>query len=339
MAPPPPPPPPSSGGIAPADVLVVANSADQRSAAWATAYATAWGIPTSNIVTVNAGTAHEASTANANAIRTAVEARRLQYTVLAFEYPSRIAGQSITSFVTFGQRNVSALTASPLFGYTGFRPRADKGVAPSFLLVSDRYIRRDAHGTRPSGQAIMVLAKDAPSSGNPRGSARAGQTATGLTVWDMRATAIGGGTNACNWINNGCFLSAFRPGTTPIVAAYQSMFGLDIDGGAVWAKGFYGDHVTSFGGFLPGGNAPTYLNGNGQTALVYHLERGASLSVGSVSEPWQGASGGLAQQFVRADLFHPRFMSGLPVGVAAWSAVQSPDRMLFAGDGLCAPFR
>jgi len=27
-----------------------------------------------------------------------------------------------------------------------------------------------------------------------------------------------------------------------------------------------------------------------------------------------------------------------PVGVAAWAAVRSPDRMIFAGDGLCAPF-
>ena len=33
-----------------------------------------------------------------------------------------------------------------------------------------------------------------------------------------------------------------------------------------------------------------------------------------------------------------RFVSGLPVGVAAWSAIECPDRMLVAGDGMCAPF-
>jgi hypothetical protein len=103
--------------------------------------------------------------------------------------------------------------------------------------------------------------------------------------------------------------------------------------GVTWRPGYYGDHVTSFGGFLPG-NATTYTNSKGQTALTWHLDRGASMSVGSVSEPWQGGSGSLAQQFVNVSIFHPQFLAGTPVGVAAWSAVQSPDRMLFAGDPL-----
>lgn len=326
----PPPPPPSTGGISPADVTIVANSADPSSAALATAYASAWGIPSSNIVTVNAGSAHGGTAAQGNAIRTAVTSAARQFTALCFEYPSRIGEQSITSFVTFGQRSVSSLTVSTLFGYTGLKPFTDKGLRPSWLVLKSAYIRKDAHGTNPSGQAILHLAKDTPSQGNLRGSARAGQTATGLTVWDLRSTAIGGGNNVCNWINNGCFLTGYKPGTTPIVAGYQSNYVLGSDG-AVWAKGFYGDHVTSWGGYLPTGN-------DGQTPLTYHLDRGASLSVGSVAEPWQGTGGSLSRQFTRVDLFHPRFLSGLPVGVAAWSAVECPDRMLIAGDGLCAPF-
>jgi hypothetical protein len=58
------------------------------------------------------------------------------------------------------------------------------------------------------------------------------------------------------------------------------------------------------------------------------------MSVGSVSEPFQGSGGSLAQQFVNVSLFHPLFVGGTPVGVAAWSAVQAADRMLFAGDPL-----
>lgn len=332
------PPPTTNSEIAPADVLVVSNSADPRSASWATAYATAWGIPAANIVAVNAGASHDASTTSANAIRTAVEARRLQYTVLAFEYPSRVGQQSITSYVTFGQRSVSSLTASPLYNYTGVKPRTDKGVAPSFLLISGNYIRRDAHATRPTGQSILLLAKDVASQGNPRGSARAAQATTGVAVWDNRSISnIGSGSNACNYISNGCWVSTRKPGTTPIVAAYQSMFQLGDDGGAVWAKGFYGDHVTSFGGYLP--VVSNGVNAQSQTPLTYHLDRGASMSVGSVSEPWQGANGSLVQQFVDVRIFHPLFMAGRPVGVAAWAAVQSPDRMLFAGDPMCAPMR
>lgn len=334
-----PPPPGVTGTFNPNDVLVVSNSADPRSAGWASAYAQAWGIPSANVISVNAGSGDVASAATVNGIRSAVNARAPQITVLAWAYPSRVDnGQSITDAVDFGIVNPGNLTVSPLFNYTGLRPRADKGFGKSFLLVDGKYIRRDAHATRPSGQAILHLAKDSPSQGNPRGSARAGQTAAGVTVWDMRATAIGGGQNACNYINNGCFLSQFRPGTTPIIAAYQSNFYLAEDGGIAWAKGFYGDHVTSVGGVLPPGAPPAFVNGAGQTCFVYHLERGASMSVGSVVEPWQGAGGSLTRQFVRVDLFHPRFVGGLPVGAAAYSAVECPGRMLFAGDPLCAPF-
>ena len=233
---------------------------------------------------------------------------------------------------------MSALTASPLYNYTGVKPRTDRGVAPSFLLVNSAYIRRDAHATRPTGQSILLLAKDVNSQGNPRGSARAAQSTTGVTVWDNRSVSnIGSGSNACNYISNGCWVATRKPGSTPIVAAYQSMFQLGDDGGAVWAKGFYGDHVTSFGGYLP--VISNGVNAQSQTPLTYHLDRGASMSVGSVSEPWQGANGSLVQQFVDVRIFHPLFMAGRPVGVAAWAAVQSPDRMLFAGDPMCAPMR
>lgn len=339
-------PPPSGSVIDPNDVLVVWNTADARTQAWATSYATAWGIPSGNVISINAGTSHDATTTIATAIRTAVQAKGEEFTVLAWEYPSRVGSQSITSLVTFGPRNVSSLTVSPLYNYTGVKPRTDKGVAPSFLLVNGNYIRKDAHGSRPTGQSFLLLAKD--SSGSPRGVARKGQTATGVTVWDNTVPiqrpgkpdfTMGTGFNACNYLSTLCFLDVRKPSTVPVLAAYQSMYELGDPGAVVWAKGFYGDHVTSFGGFLPGGAAPTYKNGQNQTALTYHLEKGASMSVGSVSEPWQGANGSLAQQFVNVSVFHPLFLSGKPVGVASWAAVQCPDRMLFAGDPLCAPFK
>lgn len=340
-APPPPPPPPTSE-IDIADVLVVVNANDPTSGAAAQAYMTAWGISSNNLLSVSLGSADELTSASQLAsARQLINARAKQYTVLAFRAPSRYAGgQSITSAITFGPRSVGALTPSPLFGYTGVKPRTDKGVAPSFLLIKGSYTRRSAHGTRPSGQALMLLAKDSQSQGNPRGSARASQTASGLTVWDNRSlSSVGSGVNTCNFLSNLCFRPERRPGTTPIVAGYQSMFALGDPGDAVWAPGFYGDHVTSFGGILPEGAPPSYINGNGQTSLVWHLEKGACMSVGSVNEPWQGSGGNLSRQFVRVDLFHPLFIGGKPVGVAAWASVECPDRMLFAGDGLCATFR
>jgi hypothetical protein len=329
------PPPSTALGINPADVCVVVNTNDPTSAAMATAYMSAWGIPLANLVNVSLGTGEDLTNATTlNTARTAINAKGRQFTVLAFSVPSRYAGQqSITSAITFGNRSVSNMTVSSLYQYTGMMPRSDKGVAPAVLLRSANYIRRDAHGTRPTGQSILVLAKD--QSGTPRGSARAAQGITGVTVWDNRSLSnVGTGGNACNWISNDCWVSTRKPGTTPIIAGYQSMFQLGGDGGAVWAKGFFGDHVTSTGGTLP--------TGAGQTPLTYHLDRGASMTAGTVVEPWQDSSGNspgsLVEQFVDVRIFHPLFVGGSPVGVAAWAAVKCPDRTLFVGDLMCAPF-
>jgi hypothetical protein len=329
------PPPSTASGINPADVCVVVNTNDPTSAAMATAYMTAWGIPLANLVNVSLGTGEDLTNATTlNTARTAINAKGRQFTVLAFSVPSRYAGQqSITSAITFGNRSVSNMIVSSLYNYTGMMPRSDKGVAPAVLLRSANYIRRDAHGTRPTGQSILVLAKD--QSGTPRGSARAAQGITGVTVWDNRSLSnVGTGGNACNWISNDCWVSTRKPGTTPIIASYQSMFQLGADGGAVWAKGFYGDHVTSTGGTLP--------TGAGQTPLTYHLDRGASMTAGTVVEPWQDSSGNspgsLVEQFVDVRIFHPLFVGGSPVGVAAWAAVKCPDRTLFVGDLMCSPF-
>ena len=329
------PPPSTASGINPNDVCVVVNTQDPTSAAMATAYMSAWGIPLANLVNVSLGTAEDLTTAaTLNTARTAINAKGRQFTVLAFSVPSRYAGQqSITSAITFGNRSVSNMTVSSLYQYTGMMPRSDKGVAPAVLLRSANYIRRDAHGTRPTGQSILVLAKD--QSGTPRGSARAAQGIAGVTVWDNRSLSnVGTGGNACNWISNDCWVSTRKPGTTPIIAGYQSMFQLGADGGAVWAKGYYGDHVTSTGGTLP--------TGAGQTPLTYHLDRGASMTAGTVVEPWQDSSGNspgsLVEQFVDVRIFHPLFIGGSPVGVAVWAAVKCPDRTLFVGDLMCSPF-
>jgi len=329
------PPPSTASGINPNDVCVVVNTNDPTSAAMATAYMSAWGIPLANLVNVSLGTAEDLTTAaTLNTARTAINAKGRQFTVLAFSVPSRYAGQqSITSAITFGNRSVSNMTVSSLYQYSGMMPRSDKGVAPAVLLRSANYIRKDAHGTRPTGQSILVLAKD--QSGTPRGSARAAQGITGVTVWDNRSLSnVGTGGNACNWISNDCWVATRKPGTTPIIAGYQSMFQLGADGGAVWAKGFYGDHVTSTGGTLP--------TGAGQTPLTYHLDKGASMTAGTVVEPWQDRSGNspgsLVEQFVDVRIFHPLFIGGSPVGVAAWAAVKCPDRTLFVGDLMCSPF-
>jgi hypothetical protein len=341
------PPPSTASGINPADVCVVVNTNDPTSAAMATAYMTAWGIPLANLVNVSLGTGEDLTNATTlNTARTAINAKGRQFTVLAFSVPSRYAGQqSITSAITFGNRSVSNMTVSSLYNYTGMMPRSDKGVAPAVLLRSANYIRKDAHGTRPTGTGYLVLANDqhtacATNCGSvncsPRGKARRGQTATGLVVWDNVCTSVQGGNNACNSLSTSCWLkdNGVPRTITPVIANYGSGAGQCCDEGVIWRKGYYGDHVTSTGGTLP--------TGAGQTPLTYHLDRGASMTAGTVVEPWQDRSGNspgsLVEQFVDVRIFHPLFVGGSPVGVAAWAAVKCPDRTLFVGDLMCSPF-
>lgn len=326
--------------IDPSQVVVVANLDNPGSSAMASAYASAWGIPTGNIVNVNLGSIDSLGNAvQLNNARSAIAAKNKQYTVLAFSAPSRFGSQSITSAITFGQRSVSNLTNSVLFGYTGLTPFTDTGVRPSILLINQNYIRTDAHGTDPTGSNYMILAKD--QSGSPRGSARAGQSHQSLTVYDNRNLSnVGVGENACNNLSNDCWISSRRP-VQPVTAYFGSMFKLCCDtstsnGNITWRRGYYGDHVTSFGGFLPA--LSTGFNSQGQTPITWHLDRGASASCGTVSEPWQGSGGSLAQQFVNAQLFLPLFLSGKPSLISTWASIQSPDRTLIAGDGLCAPY-
>ena len=338
------PPPPSGGtGINPAGVALIVNTQEAGSEALATAYSNARSIPATNILRLSLGTGPAATTQQVDAIRQALKATH-QEVVLCFRYPYYVGvtnapnnsgRQSLCAAVAFGVRDPGLHTVSPLYGYSGLAPLTDKGFRRVGQPLSANYIRTDADRTKPVGLSILLLAKD--QSGTPRGSARAGQTAPGLTVWDNRSlSGIGNGLNPCNYISDGCWVTGRKPGTTPIVAGYQSMFQLGDPGTVVFAKGFYGDHVTSHGGNIePGQNG---LNPAGQTPLTYHLDRGASFSCGTVGEPAQTSTQFMADQFVNVTVFHPLFMGGVEVGRAAWASVKRPDRVLFAGDFLCRTF-
>ena len=330
-------PPPTTGNIDPAEVVIVVNSAQADSQAMATAYANAWGIPSGNIVISNLGSLDSLSSSSTlSACRSAIAAKNKQYTVLAFSYPSRYGSQSITSAITFGPRNVTSLTTSPLYNYTGTTPFTTHAVRPSVLLYNQAYIRRTAHGTRPMGGKYMILAKD--QSGFPRGSARAGQTATGLTIFDNRNNStIGNGENAFNNLSTSIF-TKYNTTPQPVVAYFGSMYRLCCETGITFRPGYYGDHVTSFGGYLPRvSSGSDYANAQGQTCLLWHMDKGAAASVGSVSEPWQGTNGSLPQQFLNVSIFLPLWLGGKSVIQATWAALQCPDRMLIVGDPLCAP--
>lgn len=318
--------------IDPKDVTVVANSDDPQSAAMATAYAAAKGIPSSNIITVACGgtlATPEATSAQATALYNAINAAGRQYTMLAMRYPSRTqSGQSITSAATFGVRAVNLLSVSELYGYSGYKPYTDKGRRPAAILLSSAY-RRDGV-VLSSGTSYMVLAND-----TSRTPSRAGQKTTpGIVALDSTAAGAGPGASYCNQLSQQCWITGFMDALEPVNMAFYSTHHIAPDNDLVnWLPGFYGDSVSSYWGYLP-----TPLDA--QTPCTYFLDRGASMSCGTVSEPWQAggsAAGSLKEQFVDISIFRPLFVANKPVGVATWAATKCPDRTLMAGDMLFTP--
>lgn len=319
-------PPPAGSGIAPSDVTIVANSDDPQSAAMASDYATAWGIAPGNIITVALGASHECTTTQATALYNAINTANREVTMLAMRFPSRVNnGQSITSAATFGVRSVNALAVSQLYNYTGTKPFTDTGKRPSAILLSSAY-RMDTT-TLNDGTSYMVLAND-----DDRTPARYAQRTTpGIVAKDSAAAGAGPGASACNQLSTDCWISGFLDPLDPVNMAFYSTHHIASDSDAVvWRKGFYGDSVSSYWGYLP-----TPLDG--QTPCTYFLDRGASMSCGTVSEPWQSggdAPGSLKEQFVDVSIFRPLFVSGVPVGICCWAAIECPDRALVAGDFL-----
>ncbi len=317
---------PPAGGIDPNDVTVVANSDDPQSAAMATDYATAWGIPAGNIITVALGASHMCHTSLATALYNAINTAGRQVTMLAMRFPSRVNnGQSITSAATFGVRDVNNLTVSQLYNYTGTKPYNDTGKRPSAILLSSAY--RQNATVLTDGTSYMVLAND-----NDRTPARYAQRTTpGIVVKDSTAAGAGPGASLCNQLSEQCWIAGFMDNLDPVNMVFCSTHHIVADSDTVtWRQGFYGDSVSSYWGYLP-----TPLDS--QTPCTYFLDRGASMSCGTVSEPWQGggdAPGALKEQFVDISIFRPLFVTGVPVGVACWASIECPDRNLVAGDFL-----
>jgi len=356
-------PPPATGTIDPASVLIVVNTDDPTSAALATAYASAWGIPAANRVNVALGTSHvvnDAKFATERAKVLAASTSAHQYHALCFAYPSRVGPtgilnsmQSITSAMAYGRRDVTVLTNNTLLNYNGLKPFTDKGVRASWMVIKSAYIQRSAHGARPNGMMYSIGTKD--QSPPARGSVRAAQCSAldaraNFEYIDIRAvpdSLIGAGQNPYqtpqNWAfekygqlyaqfsAQGGWPQADPRGKLftkqPLAAAFLAMNNYDKLEEMVRQPGWVGDCVTSFAGYLP--------DGAGQTPLTYMLDLGASTACGLVAEP----SSNFVPQFTDLTKFVPMWYDQkLPNAVAFWGSTQAIDRMLVAGDGMCAPF-
>ena len=89
--------------------------------------------------------------------------------------------------------------------------------------------------------------------------------------------------------------------------------------------GAVADHLTSYGGYLPGGK--------GQMPATAWLAAGASASYGTVEEPCNHVD-----KFPRASVLLGHYLRGATVIEAYWKSVAMPGQGLFVGDPLARPW-
>jgi uncharacterized protein (TIGR03790 family) len=92
-----------------------------------------------------------------------------------------------------------------------------------------------------------------------------------------------------------------------------------------WLPGAAADHLTSFGGVLPGGN--------GQMPITEWLRAGATASYGTVEEPCNYTA-----KFPRASVLVSHYQRGDTLIEAYWKSVQWPGQGLFVGEPLARPW-
>jgi uncharacterized protein (TIGR03790 family) len=243
----------------------------------------------------------------------------VQSLLLVWSRPYAVGCMSITTAFAAGYRAAfcepgCALTAvNPLFDSDGWLPADTVGWWPAMLLPTNdvelarSLIRRGiaSDGTAPPGTVYLVRTQDA--------------------ARNVRAAAYG----------EAEILLANRTRTvqltTPVSRDIPDAMGYFTGARQVdelsrihFRPGAAADHLTSTGGVLFGGR---------QMSALAWLQRGATASYGSVSEPCNHT-----QKFPNPGVFFNHYLRGETLLEAYWKSVAMPGQGLFIGEPLARPY-
>jgi uncharacterized protein (TIGR03790 family) len=243
----------------------------------------------------------------------------VQSLLLVWSRPYAVGCMSITTAFAAGYRAVfcepgCALTAAnPLFDSDGWLPADTVGWWPAMLLPTNdaelarSLIRRGiaSDGTAPPGTVYLVRTQDA--------------------ARNVRAAAYG----------EAEILLANRTRnvqlTTPVSRDIPDAMGYFTGASQVdelarihFRPGAAADHLTSAGGVLFGGS---------QMSALAWLQRGATASYGSVSEPCNHT-----QKFPNPGVLFNHYLRGETLLEAYWKSVAMPGQGLFIGEPLARPY-
>ncbi len=251
--------------------------------------------------------------------------RRTQALALAWSAPYAVECNSITAALTLGfdanacAAGCSATRPSAYFNSATARPWTDLGLRPSMLLTAgtveqtqaliNRGVAADGQlllRGRPPVNVMLLRTDDAARRVRMALYPPAGLlAAVGVNVEVVPATELATAKRVL-MVTTGS--THVPPGPAPD-----------------WVPGGLGDHLTSFGGDLFGSH--------GQGTALDWIDKGATASYGSVSEPCN-----FPQKFPHPQVLLLHYLQGGTAIEAYWKSVAWPQQGLFVGEPLAAPF-
>ena len=322
-------------GLAAADLAVLYADGDATSEAIARAYQRARGIPEANLVRVAVPTGSDSvSDSDFATIKVDLDSRlpaHIQALLVTWTQPSRVVGATcamgLTSALAFGYNAVlcggcNRTQISAYYDTDTTRPWTDLHIRPAMMLgaatldAAQTLIARGlaADGSAPSGTGWVVRTSDSarsvryPDYLNLPG---AWGAAPGPTLRYLDASAAGSTQELMQQTD----LLFYFTGLSKVPQAASNRF----------LPGAVADHLTSFGGYLPGAK--------GQMPATDWLLAGATASYGTVEEPCNHT-----EKFPRASVLVDQYVRGATVIEAYWKSIAMPGQGLFVGEPLARPW-
>lgn len=322
-----------SSGLRAAELGVIVVDGDALSESIGQLYLSLRGVPAANLIRVKLNTASDViSAADFAALKSEVDQKLpsgVQATVLTWTSPSRVQGpcaMSITSALAFGYdakycgSGCANTQLSPYYDSESRRPWTDHQMRPAMMLgartvaaareLIERGLRADA--SQPMGEGFLLRTSDADRSARYPDYIALPAAWAGRLKLNYLDNAAGGASNSIQ-DKRGVLFYFTGLETVPGLASLS------------FAPGAAADHLTSFGGQLPG-------RGGQMTALAW-LDAGATASYGTVEEPCN-----FPQKFSRASVLIDQYYRGASLIEAYWKSVQWPGQGLFVGEPLARPF-
>lgn len=309
--------------ITPWSTSVIANILDPNSVRLAYAYVKAREIPEHNIVWVSLPTRENVSESEIiralEHVRDARQARNIRALAIAWQKPSRVENESITSAFSMGlthiefKGNCNLTDLNPIFNAP---VGADLQMPLSMMLV----------GGPDSSDTFDLVAKAGLGDGkNPLGTAYYLRTQDKIRSSPRLMSMINSQATASGRVKIELKEQNDLVGANDIVAYQTGKAVLDKLSTLTFLPGGYADTLTSFSGAL--------ANSHGQTTVLAIMKAGATGSFGTVREPCN-----YADKFPRPDIMLDRYLDGDSLIEAYWKSVSMITEALFVGEPLARPF-